>query len=61
MKSLPAPLKMLQASLAGAREPQLRARLQVAIEGVRALYGLDNKPRHDERGDMKKRKVRHVQ
>jgi hypothetical protein len=57
MKPLPAPLKKLQASLAGAREPQLRARLQVAIEGVRALYGLPERRRED-RGDLRRRRMR---
>lgn len=52
----PAPLKALQASLRGAREPELRTRLEVAIAGVRRLYGLPEKHRED-RGDLRRRRV----
>lgn len=54
---LPAPLKVLQSNLRRAREPALRARLQTAIAGVRRLYGLDNKPQHEETGDLRRRRL----
>lgn len=54
---VPAPLKALQASLRGAREPELRARLEVAIAGVRRLYGIPEKHRED-RSELRRRRVR---
>jgi hypothetical protein len=51
--ALPVPLKLLQTSLAKAREPALIARLETAIAGVRRLYGLPERRRED-RGDLRR-------
>lgn len=55
---LPGPLRALTASLRGAREPELRVRLQVAIAGVKKLYGLPAAKRYDDTGDLRKRRTR---
>ena len=55
----PAPLKALVRSLWQAREPELIARLQTAIAGVKRLYASPErlKRKNEHIGDMKRRRV----
>lgn len=49
----PPAVKAMQASLARAREPQLRARMEQSLAYLKGLYGL-RVASHEDRGDMRK-------
>ena len=51
----PAAIKALRASLAGATESPLRERLEVAIQGLKRLYGISDGPPDQDNGDMRRR------
>ena len=54
--SEPAAIRALRRSLRGAREPDLRDRLQTAIDGLQKLYGRRCAVTEAERGDLRRRR-----
>lgn len=53
--TLPAPIRALRRSLAGATDPVLRERLSRVIAGLERLYGV-GKPTAQDQGDLRRRR-----
>jgi hypothetical protein len=53
--TVPAPIRSLRRSLAGAKEPALRERLSNTIAHLERLYGLE-KPTEQDQGDLRRRR-----
>jgi hypothetical protein len=53
--TIPAPIRALRRSLAGAKDPALRDRLSVIIANLERLYGV-GKPTEQDRGDLRRRR-----